>query len=262
MAIGESFAGIKYTLQKKEPEILAVLGLVGMSATVGLAIYSTVKAVKEVEMLEVKKREEVKAPAEEVKVSKQEIAKTVGKYYVPVFVLGCASAFCFLRSNKLYASKFVTVAAAYKLSEKNLLEFRDKAREVLGPKEEKKVNDALAQARTDANPPDENAIVYTGNGETLCREELTGRYFRSSRQAIDSAINRLNYVAMSNMWTSVNDLFDEIELDEVALGNDMGWGPEKGMIEPVYSSALTKNGTPILVVDFRILPSPRPKYAI
>lgn len=268
-------SNLKEIFAKKEPEILCTVGIVGMIATVGLAIGGTIKAVKAVELAERKKQEEaeetVKKDAEEadidvekvetqpVKLTKLETAKTVYKYYIPAAILGVTSTCLLLRSKRLFAGRLVTVAAAYKLSEKNLMEYKDKVKDILGEKEEKKVNDALAQARTDENPPDEN-IQYTGNGETLCREELTGRYFRSNRQAIESAINDLNYRAMSEMWISANDFFDAIEIDEVQLGDDIGWDIERGQIQPVFSSALTNTGTPILTVDFRVCPGPRASH--
>lgn len=263
----------KETFEKREPEILSALGLAGGVLTIGLAIGATVLAVKAVEKKTEEKREaessddktesesgDIQVKEEEVKLSKVEVAKTVWKYYVPVLVIGAASGYCIVRSSKGYASRLVTLTAAYKLSEKNRTEVMDKVKELLGEKETQRINDEIAQQRVNDNPPDEECIPRTGNGSTLCREELTGRYFYSSQQAIQVAVGNLNYEMLQCMWVSVNDLFDQLEIDEVALGEDVGWSAENGKIDVIFATAKTPNGTPILTIDFRNLPGPRPSH--
>jgi hypothetical protein len=56
------------------------------------------------------------------------------------------------------------------------------------------------------------------------------------------------------MYISVNDFYYEIGLGNTKIGNDLGWHVDNGLIDLEFSSQLADDGTPCLVLDYRVAP--------
>lgn len=56
------------------------------------------------------------------------------------------------------------------------------------------------------------------------------------------------------MYISLNEFYDEIGLDHISIGDDLGWNIERGMIDLSFSSLVADDGTPCLVVDYQVSP--------
>lgn len=56
------------------------------------------------------------------------------------------------------------------------------------------------------------------------------------------------------IYISLNDLYFELGLDNIKLGDELGWNIDKGYIDINFSSQLDANGTPCLVLDYRVAP--------
>lgn len=59
---------------------------------------------------------------------------------------------------------------------------------------------------------------------------------------------------MTEMFMSVNDVYSELDLPSNGLGGLVGWNIDDGLIEPEFSSQLTENDIPCLVLDFTMMP--------
>lgn len=148
--------------------LLAVLAMLGLATTTGLAVDATVKAVKLCETKEVKGR--------------KEILKTVWRLYIPAvggFIVTTAS---IVGNAHINARRLATVTGLYAMSQADLKSLREKAKEVLGEKKEReKVEDEVAKERLDnLTIPPESQIIKTGHGNQLFMEWLTGQIVRSS----------------------------------------------------------------------------------
>ena len=52
------------------------------------------------------------------------------------------------------------------------------------------------------------------------------------------------------MYVSLNDLYDELDLDHTKVGDELGWKIDDGLIELYFSSQLADDGTPCIVMDY------------
>lgn len=244
-----TFAGIVKSVQaavtQHSPEILTGLGIAGMITTTVLAVKATPKAMQ---LLEEKKKEsDGTLPAKEV-------IKATWKCYIPAAVTCTVSTACLIGANSVNARRNAALATAYKLSETALTEYREKVIETIGEKKEKSVRDAVAQEQIANNPVSKNDIIITGKGNTLCYDALFGRYFRSDIDKLRKIENELNRRMRDEMYISLNEFYYEVGLDEVAAGHDLGWNIDRGYIDLYFTSGLTKDDEPCLVINFTTPP--------
>lgn len=244
------FKGAQRWTSKHSPEILIGIGITSMIGTVALAVEATPKALR---LIEEKKKEEHKDELTVV-----ETVQTTWKCYIPAVMSGAAGIACIIGANSVNARRNAALATAYKLSETAFSEYKAKVVETIGEKKEKLVKEQIAQDKVDANPPGTNGktVIITGNGSTLCYDGVFGQYFESSQDAIIKGVNNLNYRMLSEQYVSLNDLYDEIGVDRIEVGDMVGWNVSKhGMVEVEFSYAGAKDGTPCLVIHYTVAPT-------
>ena len=56
------------------------------------------------------------------------------------------------------------------------------------------------------------------------------------------------------MYITVNEFYSEIGLSDISIGNDIGWEINRGYINLSFSSQLTEDETPCLVVGHSLPP--------
>lgn len=230
-------------IKKHSPEILTGIGITGMITTTVLAVNATPKAMMLIE--------ERKLDLNTDDLSKSEVIKTAWKCYIPAFVTGTMSVACIIGASSLNVRRNAALAAAYALSDSTFKEYREKVVDHIGEKKETEVRDAIAKDRIDNNPVENNQIIITNNGDTLCYEPFSGRYFKSDIEKIKRAVNEINRRMLDDTYVSLNDFYYELELDETKLGNQLGWRVDTcGLIDARFSSQLTNDGTPCLIMDF------------
>lgn len=238
---------IKTTAIKHCPEILTGIGLAGMITATVLAVRATPKAVQ----LLIEKKKELDTD----KLPVTETVKTTWKCYIPSAVTAILSSACIIGANSVHVKRYAALGAAYALSESTLKEYRDKVVETVGDKKEQKIHDEIAKDKMTQNPVSNSEVLVTGKGETLCYDSISGRYFKSDMERLKKAANELNRRMISEMNISLNDFYAEIGLNEILIGDNIGWDINKGLIELGFSSQLADDGTPCLVLDFRNPPS-------
>lgn len=111
----------------------------------------------------------------------------------------------------------------------------------------------MAKEKIVKNPVREVILTEKG-GNTICYDAISGRYFKSDRDTINRAVNELNRQMRDGMYVTLNEFYYALGLDGTKLGDDLGWNIEKGYIELDFSSHLDANGTPCLVIDYRVAP--------
>ena len=237
---------VKRTLSKHSPEILTGIGIAGMVTTTVLAVRGTPKALRLIE--------EAKNNEHKDELTVIETVKVAWKPYIPAAVSGTVSIACLIGASSVSARRHAALATAYALSETALTEYKDKVIETVGEKKEQDIRDAIAKDKVEKNPVVDRDIVVTGNGETLCLDATFGRYFKSDIGKLKQAENEFNRRLLGETYLSVNDFFDDIGLSSVPVGDDLGWNINDGFMELNYSSQLTSDKTPCLVVGFRTPP--------
>lgn len=253
----------KLGIKKHSPEILTGIGIAGMVSTVVLSVKATPKALQLIEDEKNRINYEICKEArdngleecEEIdKLHPIDVVKTTWKCYIPAMVTGTASIICLVGASSVSARRNAALATAYAISETSLRNYKEKVVETLGEKKEIAVRDAIAKEEIEKNPPKASNIVVTG-GDTLCYDALSGRYFMSDVEKIRKGLNRTNDKLLKHNYVSLNDFYDAIGLDHNEIGSRIGWTIDQSLIEIYFSSQLTEDERPCLVLDFDTMPT-------
>lgn len=249
----QKIVGLVKTLEKSiikhSPEILTGIGIAGAITSTVLAVKATPKAVL---LLEERKKE-----TKTEKLPGVEILKTTWKCYAPSAVAGLAAYACIIGASSVNARRNAAIAAAYKLSETALSEYKESVLETVGEETEKEIRDKVAKKKVSKDIPKKSDIIITEKGNTLCFEPLSGRYFKSDAMKIKEAKNNINASILSDAFSSgasLNDFYDEIGLPPTNLGDTLGWNLTN-LVDIEFSSQIAGEdsvyeGMPCLVIDY------------
>lgn len=236
---------VKSTLVQRSPEILTGIGISGMVVTTVLAVKATPKALRLLDEAENEK---------EADLTVGDKIKACWKCYIPTAVTGVTSVACLVGASSVHTRRNAALAAAYTLSDSALREYREKVVETIGEKKEKVVRDAVAKEKIEKDPVTNKEVIVTEKGDTLCYDGIFGRYFKSDMESIKRAINKINRQIVCDMYVSLNEFYDELGLNHVPIGDDLGWCIDDGQIEIDFSSQLAEDGTPCLVMNYSVTP--------
>ena len=244
-------------LTKNSPTLLTVIGVAGL---VGTAILTGKATLKAIDILHdedcIKRCGQDRSGCKDCDVcgydslTAKEMIKATWQCYVPAAVTGLLTIGAIIMANKINLRRTAALASVYALSEAALKEYQNKVVETIGKGKQRQIKDEIARDRIVKNPPKEEEIIFTGKGETLCYDSLSGRYFKSDIEQIRQVLNKLSRDLMTEMYMDLNHVYGELGLKSTKLGDNIGWHIDDGLIEPDFSSQLTENGTPCLVLDF------------
>lgn len=240
------FKNLKYATSKHTPEILIGVGIVGMATTTVLAVKATPKALQ---LIEAKKQKESKDELTAI-----ETVKTAWKPYIPAVITGTMSIACLVGASSVSARRNAALYSAYKLSETALSEYKQKVVEEIGEKKEQIIEDKIAQDKVEKDPVTKSEVIITEKGNTLCYDTISGRYFKSDIERIKRTVNELNRRMINEMYVSLSEFYIELGLETTRLSDDLGWNLDDGLIDVDFSSQIADDGTPCIVVDYRIAP--------
>lgn len=219
----------------------AILTGVAVAGTVATALLTGRTAVRIYQKLEEQDPNNELSPAE--------VAKLVWPECIPPVVIGTATITCIVASNRVSSRRAAALATAFSLSEQAMQEYKAKVIEKFGEGKEQSVRDAVAHDRVMANPPSRNTVIVTGDGDVLCYDSYSGRYFTSSAEKIRRAVNQLNHRLLSDMYASLNDFYILLGLEQVEVGEEVGWTSDK-LLDVFISATVTEEERPCLVIVF------------
>ena len=240
--------GAQKTMIKHSPEILTALGIAGMWFAGVDAVKETRKALMLLADAEYEKGEELTV-VEKVKVA--------GKVYIRPAVTACVSTACLIGATTTNVKRNAALATAYSITQSAFKEYKEKVVEEIGEKKEKHVREKIAQDKIDANPSAKTEVIVIGDGETTFCDPISMRYFKSTINAVDKAINTLNYRMTMSMepYISLSELYDEIGLPHTKNSDRIGWNLFRdGQIEVEKLAAKDDRGLPCLMLDYNVLP--------
>lgn len=239
--------GVKAAMKKHSPEILTGIGIAGMISATVMAVKATPKA------LSIKEKVKAETTGEEKPKEKVKAVMQCYKPYIPATIVGAASIGCLVGASATNLRRNAALATAYTLSETTLREYQEKVVETIGEKKEKAVREAVIKDKLDGSPVRDVVITEKG-GNTICYDVLSGRYFKSDRDKIMHAMNELNRRMRDENNISLNEFYYELGLDGTKMGDMLGWNIDDGYIDIAFSSQLDANGTPCLVMDYKVAP--------
>ena len=230
-------------LKKHSPEILTGLGLMTLASSVVLAVKATPKALWVIEHEEIEQAHPL---------STKEKVKVAGKLYIPAAAAFVAGSACIIGASSIHLHRNAALAAAGSLTDATFKSYREIVSEKIGEEAEKDIHKEVAAKKMEEHTPETKIInLPHGDDTTWCYDPLVDRYFWSTRNVIENAVNVFNRQMRYDMRLSVNEWFDTLGLDHADLADDLGWDIDtNGYLELTYDSRLDKIGKPAMVLVY------------
>lgn len=236
------------------PLILTGLGTAGVITTAVLAAKGGMKAHRI--LLEEQRRislEKTGEPDNRFAVDFERAVKLTWTCYLPAagsVLLTCGA---IIGANQIGTRRQAALAAAYGISEKAFEEYREKVKEKFGESKEQTARDELNSERVARMPAESSEVVIIGDGEQLCCDLYSGRFFKSDMETLKKAQNDLNYRMFGDDYASLADYYHLIGLPATSGSHDMGWNIDKPL-EIHYTTCLDPKGRPAIAIDFQVVP--------
>ena len=264
-------------ISSNSPVILTGIAVTGVVSTVVLAVKATPKALSLIDdevykqyfdsgseepfaqWLGLGSTIETDNLSERIKVrinffKKGEILKLTWKCYIPTAAIGAVTIACIIGAHNVHLRRNAALASLYSLTETAFKDYQAKIVETIGKNKELKVRDDICEEKIKRNPTGDAEIFFTGKGETLCYDSMSGRYFKTDIDKVKRAEYSLNRTLMTDMFVTLNEFYDELGLSHIKLGEDVGWNIDKASIIITFSAQLTDKDEPCLVLNYEVVP--------
>lgn len=217
-------------LKKVSPTILSILGAVGVVTTVVLAVKATPKALERIEdAKEVKHGEDL---------TRMETIAACWQCYIPTAATGIATIGCIFGANLLNRRQQASLASAYALVSRQYGDYKQKVKEVCGEETHQKIMQSLSAEEAREVPicaqsfAGGSDLSFEGaNEETrLFYDSFGERYFESTISRVLQAEYHLNRNFMFGGYISLNEFYKFLGIDEIPLGETVGWNSCNGDI--------------------------------
>ncbi|QPL14695.1 membrane protein [Gordonia phage Schwartz33] len=254
MSLSEVAKNVEKFAITNSPAILtatAVTGTITAAVLTGQASFKAARLIAEAESEKIQVAPDaidVRGPLET-----KEKVELVWTLYIPAVTVGVTTVAAIVMANQIGTRRTAAMAAAYSVSEKAFGEYREKVVTKLGEKKEQGVRDEIAQDRVDANPPTARQIVMVGESEVLCFDQFSGRYFNSTMENLKQAQNELNFQIINENYASLNDLYDQIGLPLIEIGDEFGWSADN-KVELRFSTVFSTDQRPCIAIDYSTSP--------
>jgi hypothetical protein len=223
------------------PAILTAVAVVGVVTTAVLAAKGGAKAHQDVLHYESEHTEPISLVDE---------AKLTYRYYIPALATGTATIACIIGANTISTKRSAALASAYGLTEYAFKEYREKVVQHIGEAKETKVHDEVMADAVARNPINDSQVILTGAGKALFLDNFSERYFESDMETVRRAVNDINEQIFGSDSASLNEFYNLIGIKGSKVGEEVGW-TQTNKLEVRYSGALTDDGRPCVVIDFR-----------
>ena len=229
---------------------------------VGVATPKAMKLIEDAQVAKTKRFKQMreKAPDDAVmdetdELTWVEIIKAGWKPYAPAIMTAVVGVACIVGGTRANARRNAALSAAYTVVEQTLNDYTAKTKEIVGEKKEKEIRDAIAEDELKKHPLSGcNVVRMPKCGKTLCYDVRSREYFMSDYNTIKKVENDLNRRLRSEMFISLNDVYDEFGIvHDDELGDDIGWNVDNEL-EFTISSKIAENNEPCLVVNYVIAP--------
>ncbi len=233
----------KQTVQDNSPSILAALAVGGVVTTGLIAHSAGVQYGRDLEY-------RVSVNDNHVPLTGKEKFELYWKSHAPIFIIGATTITCIIAGTAINNRRNAALAGLVTLGEVTLREYKDKVAQVVTKQKAEQVDKELAQDKLDR--ADSSEIIYVGDGDILLFDTLTSRTFKSTRLAVEKAEVEMGRKLLGEMYISQNEWYDEIGLDRIAMGDDVGWNHDTPL--EVKFIPLIKNDKPVMGIDYRFHP--------
>ncbi len=114
----------------------------------------------------------------------------------------------------------------------------------------KRLRDEIIDDRLRNRQIGDREIIITGNGDLLCYDTLTDRFFMSTREKIGKAENTINAQCNHGMYASMNEFYALVGLPSTEYGEEFGWTSDH-LMDIQFSSHLSSDDRPALAIRYQ-----------
>lgn len=207
--------GIKF-VGRNSPTILTGIAVGGVIITAILAVKAGPKLKKHAKIAKQVKEEmlEEDATSEEMRAQNVKNAIVYLKDLAPTILMGSVTIFCICGANVLHLKKETAMAAAATLAEESYRSLRTYIPEEVNQKIERDI-------AVSSFPKDRDIIE--GEGDLLCFECYTGRFFWCTKEKVNIAEMKANERLAKHYECNMNYFFEWLGMGCVPAGNNIGW---------------------------------------
>lgn len=202
---------ISVQLSRHAPSILTGVGIGGFITATVMAAKATPKYTDDRRLKRIRITENAEDPLVPLEnLPFKEEAILVGKHYWPTAVVVGTSAACIIFANHMNLQRQAALAAACSVSETMLKNYKAKAIEVLGPKEEKKqISDAIDQDYVSAHKEEilSDRNLYPIDMQIIL-DKYSGTKFYMTVEDVRQIINEFNTRLIAEDCLSYSDLWN------------------------------------------------------
>lgn len=231
------------------PEILMVVGTGAFAATVVMAVEASPKAAE--------RYEEARYEAIAIQGKPRKIAHVVAKTapaYIPTALMGATALTCFFGAHRIQVRRQLALASAYSMLSQTLNTYQDKVIEEFGEEKHLSLLDKVLGSEEPLPDVGDDPSMYEGEGDTLCYDRVTGRYFKSTPEKIREAEGKVAKRMVDEMCVPLNALYEELGLEDNSfIGDAIGWDVQDARIDIVFRSTLDESNRPCLVLMYKTM---------
>ena len=236
---------IEQFIRQNKSSILAVVGAIGMTVSVGLAIRNTAKY-----------KDIIHSKANK-KIDNIERLKVAVPLYLPIVLLTGSSFACIIGATVINTKHQRSITAAYMLLENSFKQYKDKVLELYGSDGTQKVETEITNDEFEEKNPQlknsENELFYD-----KYREE----FFESTLDDVREAMYHLNRNFILRGYTTLNEVYDFLNLSHTEQGDILGWSADYGWCYYGYSwidyycdRRESRDGTEYYAIEFPFPPT-------
>lgn len=198
------------------------------------------------------------AGREEIKQIKKEAALNIAGDVLPAVITGGVSVSLIFGANKLNEKlrkdDVASALALASVSDRALSRYQESTKEVVGEKKEQEIREKSATKLAEEMEEENVPIHLTGKGNTIYMIEWTMTRFKSSRSAIDAAVNAINQKLLwrDEDFVPLNEFYKELGLPATKFGEENGWCSSEGPLEVSYSVAIMPDGNHCISIEFEL----------
>lgn len=234
---------VKVTIDNS-PVVLTTLASIGVAGTAIAAVKATPQALSLI-------AEDKEYQGDGADRTFWDDVKVGWRCYIPAAMIGVATIGCVWGANAIHMRRNTILVALYSLAEKAGEEYRAKVLENLGEKKEAEIRESISQDKINNNPVHDNQIIYTGKGNVLFFDCVSGRYFESDIQKVRRIINDVNEEVIQEGFMSLNQFYARQGLDPIEIGYDMGW-TQYHQMKASFDSKITDDDRPCIVLTYQV----------
>ena len=235
------------TVEHNSPLIMTGLAVAGTVSTAVLAAKGAFEASSII------KQEENKHQVLWIQLPFKERFLLTWQLYIPAAGMGAITVACIVGAQSINSRRQAALVSGFTLVETAFKEYSEKVADKLGESTDQKIRDDIAKDRVHATEGQNNQVILV-DGSVLCFDSFTGRYFQSNMESLRKAQNDINLQCINDMYASQNEFYSKIGLGRTDVGEAVGWSTEN-VLELVFSTVLTDEGKPCLVLGYRRQPS-------